>query len=131
MYEIMVFSELLGRARELLDSGQPLLVTVSTELRGDGEEPRLTAQQIELLDQAVALSGANLKLFLADPAPLSSLKAVLAREQAAAAARGRIALVLDLPCGEEVEMELPQRYQLSARLRQAIKAIPGLVAQDT
>ena len=130
MYEVMVFSELLSRARELLDSGQPLLVTVNAELRGDGEEPRLTAQQIELLDQAVAQSGAGLKLFLADPAPLSSLKAVLAREQAAAA-RGRIALVLDLPCGEEVEIELPQRYQLSAQLRQAIKAIPGLVAQDT
>jgi hypothetical protein len=29
-----------------------------------------------------------------------------------------------------VEIELPERYRLSAQLRQAIKAIPGLVVQD-
>jgi DNA polymerase-3 subunit alpha len=130
MYEIMVFAELLARTRELLASGQPLLVVVSAELRNDGEEPRLTAQQIELLDQAVAQSGSGLRLYLGDLQPLEGLKSMLAREDAAGGAKGKIALVLGLPDGQEVEIELPERYRLSAQLRQAIKAIPGLVVQD-
>ena len=129
MFEVMVFSELLGRVRELLDGGQPLLVTASVEVRNDGEAPRLTAQEIEVLDQAVAQTSSELKLFLHDPAPLESLKAVLGRE-AAPSARGRIALVLDLDGGQEVELELPGGYPLSAKLRQAIKAIPGIAVQE-
>ncbi len=129
MFEVMVFSELLGRARELLDSGQPLLITASIEVRNDGEAPRLTAQEIYALDQAAAQTSSKLKLFLNDPAPLESLKAVLRRESAPGA-RGCIALVLDLENGREVELELPGAYPLSAKLRQAIKAIPGIAVQE-
>ncbi len=129
MFEIIVFSELLAGARDLLDSGQPLLVTVSLDSRDNGEAPRLTAQEIAPLDQAVAQAGTDLKLFLSDPAPLDSLKAVLRRE-AVAGGRGRVALVLGLDGGQEVEMELPGGYRLSAQVRQAIKAIPGVVVQE-
>ncbi|MDH3594164.1 MAG: DNA polymerase III subunit alpha [Rhodospirillales bacterium] len=129
MFEIIVFSELLAGARDLLDSGQPLLVTVSLDRRDNGEAPRLTAQEIAPLDQAVAQAGTDLKLFLSDPAPLDSLKAVLRRE-AVAGGRGRVALVLGLDGGREVEMELPGGYRLSAQVRQAIKAIPGVVVQE-
>jgi DNA polymerase-3 subunit alpha len=130
MFEIIVFSELLAGARDLLESGQPLLVTVSLDSRDDGEAPRLTAQEIAPLDQAVAQVATDLKLFLSDRAPLDSLKAVLRRE-AVAGGRGRVALVLGLDGGQEVEMELPGGYRLSAQVRQAIKAIPGVVVQET
>jgi DNA polymerase-3 subunit alpha len=129
MFEVIMFSELLGRHRELLDSGQPLLVTVSIDSRDDGEAPRLTAQEIAPLDQAAAQAGTELRLFLSDTAPLHSLKTVLDR-QATAGGLGHIALVLGLDGGQEVEMELPGSYLLSAQLRQAIKAIPGLVVQE-
>jgi DNA polymerase-3 subunit alpha len=130
MFEVLVFSELLAAARDLLDSGQPLLVTVSLDSRDDGEAPRLTAQEITPLEQAVAEAVTDLKLFLDDPAPLGSLKAVLGRE-AVAGGRGRVALVLGVDGGREVEMELPGGYRLSAQVRQAIKAIPGVVVQET
>ena len=128
VFEVIVFSELLAQHRELLESGQPLLVTVSVDSRDDGESPRMTAQALAPLERAAAEASTGLKLFLSDQAPLDSLKAVLGRDEGAAG-RGCIAL-LELNGGEEAEMELPGTYQISSRLRQAIKAIPGLVVQE-
>jgi DNA polymerase-3 subunit alpha len=47
-----------------------------------------------------------------------------------APARGRIDLVLAIEDGDEVEMALPGAYRLSAEMRRAIKAIPGMVVED-
>src|SRR3546814_571032 len=46
VYEVTLFSETLAQCRELLDSGQTLLLKVSSEHR-EGDEPRLTAQRSE------------------------------------------------------------------------------------
>ncbi|MEE9209814.1 MAG: OB-fold nucleic acid binding domain-containing protein, partial [Kiloniellales bacterium] len=125
VYEVVVFSELLARVRELLDAADPLLLTV--ESRGDGEELRLMAQEIEPLEGAVAVAGLGLRVFMSEPEPLESLKSLLARE---AEGRGRIALVLDLAEGQEVELDLPVGYRLSPAVRQAIKAVPGLTVLE-
>jgi DNA polymerase-3 subunit alpha len=125
VYEVVIFSELLGATREILDSGEPLLLTV--ESRGDGEDLRLMAQQIEPLEAVVAGAGLGLRVFMNDPQPLEILKNLLERETEG---RGHIKLVLDLADGQEVELELPGGYRLSPAARQAIKAVPGLVVQD-
>lgn len=129
VYEVMVFSELLSAVRELLDSGEPLLVTVTQDSRGDGQEQRLTAQAMEPLEQAAAKASDGLRVFLGESSALQSLKAVLA-QKAGGAARGKVTLVLDLQSGREVELELPDQYKLSAEMRRAVKAIPGVVVQD-
>jgi DNA polymerase-3 subunit alpha len=125
VYEVVVFSDLLAATRDLLNGGEPLLLTV--ESRGDGEDLRLMAQQIEPLEAAVAGAGLGLRVFMNDPLPLESLKSLLERETEG---RGHIKLVLDLADGQEVELELPGGYRLSPAARQAIKAVPGLVVQD-
>ena len=134
IYEIVVFSEVLADTRELLEGSDPLLLTV--EVRAEGEDLRLMAQAVTPLDRAVASAAAGLRLFLRDPEPLPHLKSVLARdsngsgEASAVAGRAKIAFVLGLAGGQEAEMELPGGYHLSPQLRQAIKAIPGVVVQD-
>ena len=125
----MIFSELLSSARDLLDSGEPLLLTVTQDSRGDGQEQRLTAQAIEPLEQAAAKASDGLRVFLRESGALQSLKAVLA-QKSGGAARGRVTLVLDLESGREVELELPDQYKLSTEMRRAVKAIPGVVVQD-
>ncbi|MGH6945921.1 MAG: DNA polymerase III subunit alpha [Kiloniellales bacterium] len=125
VYEVVVFSDLLARSRELLAGSEPLLVAVDGRI--DGEGVRLIAQEIGPLEEAVAKSAAGLKIFLREPEPLPSLKSLLAREQSG---RGRVALVLGLGDGQEVELELSEGYRLGAPLRQAIKAIRGVVVQD-
>jgi DNA polymerase-3 subunit alpha len=134
MFEAVVFAELLGRSRELLESGGPLLLTVAVEVRGAGEPPKLTLHEVEDLEQAAARRAGGLRVYLSDPERLDSLKSVLGRAKGEAAEAGgrpgRVQLVLDLAERGEVEMELPGAYRLPAEIRQAIKAIPGINVQD-
>ena len=133
VYEVVFFSDMLSRHRELLESGQPLLLAV--EVRQDNGELRLNAQDVQPLDEVVARSAAGLKLYLRDAAGLQSLQSLLTREPegrdpSAAGGRARIDLVLESADGAEVEVELPGRYRLSGRMRQAIKAIPGVMVEE-
>jgi len=125
VYEVVVFSEVLSRTRDLLVAGQPLLLTVDAQVNDDGL--RLSAVEIEDLDAAVAHAAAGLRIYLETPKPLDHLKSILARE---GRGRGKVSLVLGLEEGEEVEMELPGGYRLSPGARQALKSLPGIVVQD-
>ena len=105
-YEVVLFSEILREARALLDSGQPLVVTV--DVRSEEESLRLTAQKIEPLDTVVALAAAGLRVFVGEARALSSLKSVITRE---AGGRGRVTVVLDLPA-REVEIAIPGGFKV-------------------
>lgn len=127
LYEVMLFSEILGSSRTLLDSGQPLLVTV--DARSEGEDSvRLTGQSVELLDEAAANVSAGLKIVVRDETALVPLQAVLAgeaRNPVDPRRGGKLHLVL--PADQrEVELALPGVFALGAPLRAAIKAIPGV-----
>ena len=122
---MVIFSEVLSASREFLDAGEPLLLTV--EGRGDGEGLRLMAHEIAPLEAAVAEAGVGLKLFLSGREPLDRVKAVLEHEPRG---RSRIALVLDLADGQEVELELPDSYRLSPDARQEIKTLAGIEVRD-
>ena len=134
VFEAVVFTELLGRSRELLESGGPLLLTVAVEVRTAGEPPRLTLQDVDDLELATARRAGGLRVYVNDPERLENLKSVLGRAKGEAAEAngrpGRVQLVLDLAARGEVEMELPGAYRLPAEIRQAIKAIPGVNVQD-
>jgi DNA polymerase-3 subunit alpha len=125
MFEVVVFSDVLTRIRDVLEAGEPVILTVDGRL--EGEDMRLTAQDIEPLEAAVANAATGLRLFVAEPSPLERLKSLLEREPKG---RGRIALVLDLADGQEVELELPGGYRLSPPVRQALKSLPGVEIQD-
>jgi DNA polymerase-3 subunit alpha len=126
LFEITLFSDTLAQSRALLDSGQPLLVSV--DARAEGEDvARLTAQSIEGLDQAAAGTAAGLIIRLTDASALPSLKSVLDKE-AAGSAPGRAKLKLVLPIERrEVEVMLPGGYHIGTTLRAAMAGIPGVV----
>jgi len=120
-YEVTLFSEILREARALLDSGQPLVVTV--DVRSEEESLRLTAQKIEPLDGVVALAAAGLRVFVGEVRALSSLKSVIARE---AGGRGRVTVVLDLPA-REVEIAIPGGFKVGPAIHAAVKSLPGII----
>ena len=120
-FEVTLFSEILREARALLDSGQPLVVTV--DVRSEEESLRLTAQKIEPLDTVVALAAAGLRVFVGEARALSSLKSVIARE---AGGRGRVTVVLDLPA-REVEIAIPGGFKVGPQTRAAVKSLPGII----
>jgi DNA polymerase-3 subunit alpha len=121
VFEVTLFSEVLGQARALIDSGQPLIVTL--DVRREEESLRLTAQKIEPLDSVVAHAAAGLRVFVSEMEALPRLKSLIGRE---AGGRGRVTVVLDLP-RNEVEMALPGGFRVDPKIRAAVKSLPGII----
>jgi len=121
LFEVTLFSEMLSEARGLLESGQPLVVSI--DARSGEESPRLIAQTIEPLDAVVADAAAGLRVFLCEVRALSNLKSVITRE---AGGRGRVTVVLDLP-SRQVEIAIPGGFRVDPRMRAAVKSLPGIV----
>ncbi len=121
VFEVTLFAETLREARALLESGEPVVVTV--DVRSEEESLRLTVQKIEPLDAVVAHAAAGLRVFVGETAALGHLKSVIARESSG---RGRITVVLDLP-DREVEIAIPGGYKVDPRFRAAVKSLPGIV----
>jgi len=121
LFEVTLFSEMLSEARGLLESGQPLVVSI--DARSGEESPRLIAQTIEPLDAVVADAAAGLRVFLGEVRALSNLKSVITRE---AGGRGRVTVVLDLP-SRQVEIAIPGGFRVDPRMRAAVKSLPGIV----
>jgi DNA polymerase-3 subunit alpha len=120
--EVVLFSEILSSCRELLESGNPLLLTC--EARADGEGVRLSAMSVQDLDLAVAKSGAGLKVHIDREDAFLGLKSVITQGKQG---RGQVRLLLDIDDHQSVEVSLPGGYAVSADLRAAISAVPGVV----
>ena len=122
VFEVTLFSEILGQSRQLLDAGQPLLVTV--DVRAEEENLRLTAQHIEALDGVVANAAAGLRVFLGEVEALSPLRGLMAKENGG---RGRVTVVVPVPPAREVEIALPGGFKINPRIRAAVKSLPGIL----
>ncbi len=120
-YEITCFSEVLGRARELLQAGQSVLVTA--DLRLDGEALRVTAHDVASLDSAAQQAGAGMRVWIREIAAVGPLHDLLVRE---GHGRGRVILMPRLEGGQDVEMPLPGGFNVGPRLSQALKLLPGI-----
>ena len=121
VFEAALFSEILAQKRSLLEPGTALLVV--TDARPDGEGVRLTVNDLQPLDEAVAHAAQGLRIYLRDDKPLSAISGIIAREKKG---RGKVKLVLD--SGQsEIEIAIPGGFSIGAQTRAAIKAIPGII----
>jgi DNA polymerase-3 subunit alpha len=122
--EVTLFSEVLGRCRPLLAAGTTLLVTADARL--EGETLRLTAVEVEPLEQAAARSGSGMRVRLAPHAPLEPIRAFIA---GLPRGRGRVTLVA--PAGNRaVEIALPGAHRVTPSAIQALAALPGVLAVE-
>ena len=120
VFEVTLFSEVLAVSRELLDSGEPLLVKADARVEDDAM--RLLASRLEPLDKAVEQAAAGLEIHVRDTRALEPLRSLIDKE---GRGRGRIRVVV--PTGEgDVGIVLPDAYKVSSQLRGAVKAIPGI-----
>jgi DNA polymerase-3 subunit alpha len=119
--EVTLFAEVLGRARDLLANGSNVLVTA--DLRRDGEALRVTAQDVTSLDQAASSAGAAMRIWLRETASVPHIRDLLARE---GSGKGRVILVPRLGMTQSVEIALPGGFNVTPRLAQAMKVIPGV-----
>ncbi|HEY1258413.1 MAG TPA: DNA polymerase III subunit alpha [Stellaceae bacterium] len=120
-FEVTLFAETLREARGLLESGQPLAVTI--DVASEGDSLRLTAQKFEPLDDVVSRTAAGLKVLVGEIGALTHLKSVI---EHGSTGRGRVAIVLDLP-EREVEIAIPGAFRVDPQFRAAVKSLPGIV----
>ncbi|HME27616.1 MAG TPA: DNA polymerase III subunit alpha [Acetobacteraceae bacterium] len=119
--EVTLFAEVLSRARDLLANGSNVLITA--DLRQDGEALRITAQDVASLDQAAAAAGAAMRIWLRETASVPHIRDLLGRE---GRGKGRVILVPRLGTTQSVEIALPGGFNVTPRLAQALKVIPGV-----
>jgi DNA polymerase-3 subunit alpha len=120
-YEVTLFSEVLGRSREMLSEGAALLLTADVKI--ENEALRITAQDVSLLDDAAAKAGAGLRVWLDRTEALPHIRALLERE---GKGRGRVTLVPKMGTARSIDVVLPGNFNVSARLAQAMKMVPGV-----
>jgi DNA polymerase-3 subunit alpha len=119
--EVTLFAEVLSRARDLIANGTNVLITA--DLRQDGEALRVTAQDVASLDQAAAAAGAAMRIWLHETASVPHIRDLLGRE---GRGKGRVILVPRLGGTQSVEIALPGGFNVTPRLAQALKVIPGV-----
>ncbi len=128
-FEVTVFSEVLGAAREVLKSGEAVLMGV--ELKLEGEALRITATDCTSLEAAASAAGAGMRIWLDRSEAVPHIRAVLARGAASGprgvgSRGGRVTLVPRIDDAQEVEITLPGSFQVTPRLVQAVKAVLGV-----
>jgi len=120
-FEATLFSEVLNRSREILEDGVALLVTADVKM--EGEALRITAADVSLLDAAAADAGAGMKIWLDRTEALPHIKSLLERE---GRGKGRVVLVPKTGVERSLDIWLPGGYNVSPRLAQAMKLVPGV-----
>jgi DNA polymerase-3 subunit alpha len=120
-YEVTCFSEVLGRAREFLSEGSA--VVVSADLRLEGEALRITANEVTPLDQAAQQAGGGMRVWLRMTESVAHIRTLLNRE---AGGKGRVVLVPRIGNEQDVEITLPGGFNITPRLAQAVKTLPGI-----
>ena len=131
LYEVTVFSDVLEKYRDFLESGQNVVLTVEATVEAD--QLKLLARGAQPVDTAVEdAASMGLKIFVNEEEAVSSIATRLAEISANAKVSrrsyGPVHLVLshpDLP--GEVEVALKDSYPLNPQVKGAIKHIHGVV----
>ena len=121
-FEMVAFAEVLAGARELLDSGRPLMAVVDAQVNGD--DIKLSAQGFQYLDEAAKNVSVGLVIYLDDPEPVGNVKSLLER---VGRGSGEVTVISSVAQGREAEIRLPGRYKLNMEAASAIKSLPGVV----
>ncbi len=124
LYEVTVFSDTLEAARDLLEPGRNVVLTVKAEL--EGETLKMLANAVQAIDQVADQAGAQaIRIHLNRAEAVPSLAALLAKVEG----RNRAQITLCLPDaeGREVDVTLPQAYPVTPQIKGAIKAMHGVV----
>ncbi|MCF8485915.1 MAG: DNA polymerase III subunit alpha [Rhodobacteraceae bacterium] len=124
LYEVTVFSDVLEAARDNLEAGKNVVLTVKVDPDGDGV--KLLANAVQPIDAVAAEAGASaLRIHLNRAEAVPSLAALLSKVEG----RNRAAITLCIPdeTGREIDLMLPNPYPVTPQIKGAIKAMQGVV----
>ncbi|TGD67783.1 DNA polymerase III subunit alpha [Tabrizicola sp. WMC-M-20] len=124
LYEVTVFSDVLEAAREFLEPGRNVVLTVKVDPDGDGV--KLLANAVQPIDAVADQAGAaDLRIHLNRAEAVPSLATLLGKVEGRN--RARITLCVPDDQGREIDLILPQAYPVTPQIKGAIKAMQGVV----
>ncbi|MDJ0823904.1 MAG: DNA polymerase III subunit alpha [Rhodobacter sp.] len=132
LYEVTIFSDTLEQARDHLEPGQNVVLSVEATMEAD--QLKLLARSVSPIDIVAAEAGSmGLRVFVDEPSAVQSVAALLERATAEAKsrARGPVQLCLmapDLP--GEVEIALGDRFHVNPQIKGALKSLGGVVTVE-
>ena len=128
-YEVTLFSDTLETAREHLETGSKVVITVEATMESD--QLKLLGRSVAPIDAAVADVGTmGLRIFVNDAAAITSVSSVLegAARLAKSGGKGPIQFcLLDPGLPGEVEIDLGQDFPVTPQIKGAIKSLGGVV----
>ncbi len=121
VFEMTVFSEVLATQREYLEAGRRVLASVDVQLMD--EDIRLTCFSIEPLEAVLdrVQSGLLVRLSSAD-----SLSQIAEQLSASKGGKRSVAILIDGPNGQEIEVTLPDAYQLNQDAQARLRSTEGV-----
>ena len=129
LYEVTVFSDTLEAARDHLEPGLAVVLTVEATL--EGETLKLLARGAQPIDMATAdAGGSGLRVHLETADAVTSVALLLQRMAAEMKTRskGRVSFcVADRASGAEIEVSTGQDFPINPLIKGALKSLPGVV----
>jgi DNA polymerase-3 subunit alpha len=132
-FEAVIFSDTLARARDLLEPGTAVLLSLEGER--DGETLKLRVQQIDSLDRVMSTVRRGLTIVLdrrviqAGPDRMAEIKSALKRlGPEGAGGGGEIGFEIDLEdSGRKVAFALKGRFDVSPAQKGLLSTVPGVL----
>ncbi|MCL7464861.1 DNA polymerase III subunit alpha [Phaeovulum sp. NW3] len=132
LYEVTVFSDTLEAARQYLEPGQAVVLTVEANM--EGETLKLLARGAQPIDSVAAdAGGAGLRVHVETPEAVAAVAALLDRMQQEARVRARGPVnfcVNDQARGAEYEISAGRDFPVNPQVKGAIRALRGVVTVE-
>ncbi|OIQ31864.1 MAG: DNA polymerase III subunit alpha [Alphaproteobacteria bacterium MedPE-SWcel] len=128
-YEVTIFSDVLEKSREYLDTGSKVVITAEATMESD--QLKLLMRSAGPVDSAIADAGrSSLRVYLDTASAVATVATVL--EEAKTAARnanpGEIYVYLQDPAlPGDVEMDLGQMFPINPQIKGALKSLDGVM----
>lgn len=126
LYEVTVFSDTLEVARDHLEPGQNVVLTVEAQLEAD--QLKLLCRSAQPVDAVAVAGGASgLRVVVDAPDALGPAATILSGAVADPRRGAPVSLCIMAPDLGEAEVTLPQPYAITPAIKGAIKSLPGVV----
>ncbi|MDN5786359.1 DNA polymerase III subunit alpha [Pseudorhodobacter sp.] len=128
LYEVTVFSDTLEAARDVLEPGMNVVLTVEATL--EGETLKLLARAAQPIDSVAAEAGGSAIRIHIDRAEAAAAVAALLARVAKDGGRNKGPVTICVPdqaSGQEIDLALPMDYPVTPQVKGALKAMTGVV----
>ena len=121
-FEGLLFSEGMARYEDIIQSGQPLLVSVTIDKQEEEGRPRVMINHVDTLDKAIAEVSNGLEISVSDVSVVSSLHKILQQDRNG---KNKIYIKPDND-NWDIRIELSGGFALYGDVLSQIRSLPGI-----